>query len=87
MPSAWVDYVKQFAAKNGVSYGCAMSMPECKAGYAATKGSSKEVEKTKVPITKSVYNALFKEALTYLVKTGEINKALSFNDVDPIPKN
>jgi hypothetical protein len=37
MPSAWVDYVKQFAAKKGISYGCALSDPEVKAGYAASK--------------------------------------------------
>lgn len=37
MPSAWVDFVKKFAAKKGISYGCAMSDPACKAGYAAIK--------------------------------------------------
>ena len=33
MPNRWVTHVKQWAAANGVSYGCAMSMPECKQAY------------------------------------------------------
>lgn len=31
--NAWVTHVKQYAAANKVSYGCAMTMPECKAAY------------------------------------------------------
>lgn len=35
--SAWVDYVKKFAAEKGISYGCALSDPACKEGYRASK--------------------------------------------------
>ena len=31
MPNAWVTHVKQYAAANKTTYGCALSMPECKA--------------------------------------------------------
>jgi hypothetical protein len=30
-PSKWIQHVKDFAKRNNVSYGCALSMPECKA--------------------------------------------------------
>lgn len=58
MPSAWVDFVKQFAAKKGISYGCAMSDPEVKSGYAATKPAKvakapKEPKMPKEPKAKS----------------------------------
>jgi hypothetical protein len=33
MPNAWVTHVKKFAADNKLSYGCALSMPECKSSY------------------------------------------------------
>ena len=32
-PSAWIQHIKNFAKKNNVSYGCALSMPECKKEY------------------------------------------------------
>jgi len=57
MPNAWVTHVKQYAADNKLSYGCALSMPECKAAYkkeptkeSKTKESkeTKEIKDTKV---------------------------------------
>ena len=33
MPNAWVTHVKQFAADSNLSYGCALSLPECKDTY------------------------------------------------------
>lgn len=56
MPSAWVDYVKKYAAEKGVSYGCAMSMPEVKSGYAATKPA----KMSKAPMS---YKAVLKKGL------------------------
>ena len=32
----WVEHVRAFASRNNISYGCAMSMPECKAEYRNT---------------------------------------------------
>ena len=31
--SNWTDFVKEFARKHNVSYGCAMAMPECSIEY------------------------------------------------------
>ncbi len=45
MPNAWVTHVKQYAAANNTSYGCAMTMPGCKAAY--KKEPTKESKKTK----------------------------------------
>jgi hypothetical protein len=33
MPNAWIEHIKQFSKDNNVSYGCALSMPECKDSY------------------------------------------------------
>lgn len=41
MPNAWVEHVKEFARKKGVSYGCAISDPECKSTYKSKKAVSK----------------------------------------------
>jgi hypothetical protein len=38
MVNAWVLHVKQFAKDNQLSYGCALSMPECSASYRKSKG-------------------------------------------------
>ena len=32
-PNAWVQHVREFAAKNGMPYGCAISQPECRRTY------------------------------------------------------
>ena len=33
MSNPWITHVKEFAKRNNVSYGCAISMPECKNNY------------------------------------------------------
>jgi molybdopterin converting factor small subunit len=33
MPNRWILYVKQWAAKKGMSYGCALSQPQLKTDY------------------------------------------------------
>ena len=65
MPNAWVTHVKKFAADYKLSYGCALSMPECKSSYKSKKepklkeSEKKEIKDTKVytmykkPCTKS----------------------------------
>jgi hypothetical protein len=45
MPNQWVSHVKQFAADNNLSYGCALSKPECKETYRAKYGVSKKLSK------------------------------------------
>jgi hypothetical protein len=49
MPNAWVTHVKQYAAANNTSYGCAMTMPGCKADYKNKKEPTKESKKKKNP--------------------------------------
>jgi hypothetical protein len=41
----WTDWVKEFASKNNLSYGCALSTPECKTEYRAKYGSRKKLTK------------------------------------------
>jgi hypothetical protein len=45
MPNRWVDHVKKFAADNNLSYGCALSKPECKETYRAKYGVTKKLTK------------------------------------------
>ena len=33
----WVEHVKNFASQNGISYGCALSTPECREEYQQNK--------------------------------------------------
>jgi hypothetical protein len=47
MPNAWVTHVKQYAAANNTSYGCAMSDSNCKAAYKSKKEPTKESKETK----------------------------------------
>jgi len=50
MPNRWTEFVKQYASANDLSYGCALSKPECKASYRKKygdpkpKGKKKEIE-------------------------------------------
>ena len=37
MANAWIEFVRKWAKDNNVSYACAVSKPECKAQYHATK--------------------------------------------------
>ena len=37
MANAWITHVKEFAQRNGLTYGCALSTPECKAEYQQNK--------------------------------------------------
>lgn len=39
MPNRWVEFVKDCAARNNLSYGCAVTNADCKAEYAAIKAS------------------------------------------------
>jgi len=54
MPSAWIQHIKDFAAKNNLSYGCAMSNPQCKASYVSAK------KPTKTALKKQLASALSK---------------------------
>jgi len=47
--SKWTDFVKAFATKNGMSYGCALSTVECKTEYAKANPKPEKVPKVKVP--------------------------------------
>ena len=53
--NAWVTHVKQYAAANKLSYGCAMTDSSCKAAYKSKKEprtkeskETKEIKDTKV---------------------------------------
>jgi len=68
--TAWTDFVKKFAAENNLSYGCALSTPACKAGYAATKAPAK----AKAPLS---YKAMLKKGLPKEAKAPKAPKGKS----------
>ena len=41
----WIEHVRDFAKRNSVSYGCAISMPECKTSYTKGETEAKQVKK------------------------------------------
>jgi hypothetical protein len=45
MPNRWVEHVKEFARKNNISYGCALSDPNLKKGYIPTGDKKRKAEK------------------------------------------
>jgi hypothetical protein len=42
MSNSWIQHVKEYAKKNNVSYGCALSQPDIKDGYIPVKKISKK---------------------------------------------
>ena len=43
MVNAWIQHIKQFAAKKKVPYGCALSDPACRATYKSKKISATQL--------------------------------------------
>lgn len=43
--SRWIDFVKEFAKKKNITYGCALSMPECSQQYRKKYGVNKKPTK------------------------------------------
>jgi predicted metal-binding transcription factor (methanogenesis marker protein 9) len=48
MVNPWILHVKQFAKKNNLQYGCAISNPECAKEYKMNKGKVKDDEAVKL---------------------------------------
>jgi hypothetical protein len=73
MPSPWIEHIRKFAAENNLSYGCAMTTPECRATYTPVKKAKKPKKPTKKELKKQslekqsladrVQNALERERL------------------------
>jgi hypothetical protein len=51
MPNAWVTFVKEWSAKHNMRYGCAVSDPQCKKEYHATKTGVIRIKKKQKPIS------------------------------------
>jgi hypothetical protein len=47
MPNRWTEFVKAFAAKKDLTYGCALSTPACKEEYKKMYGATKKVSQKK----------------------------------------
>lgn len=56
MPTRWTEFVKEWASKNNLTYGCALSKPECSADYKKKypKPLTKKQQKAKDTFRESV---------------------------------
>jgi hypothetical protein len=70
MVNSWIEHVKKFAKKNGLSYACAISNPDCKNSY---KPKPKDKDKKKVVEAPKAKAPVFKPVT---VTKGDIQKAL-----------
>ena len=50
MPNRWVEHVKEFARKNNISYGCALSDPNLKKGYIPIGDKRRKPEKLEIAV-------------------------------------
>jgi hypothetical protein len=50
MPNRWVEHVKEFARKNNISYGCALSDPNLKKGYIPKGDKRQKAEKLEMAV-------------------------------------
>jgi hypothetical protein len=63
MPNAWVNHVKQYAATNKISYGCALSMSECKSSYKSKKEPKKESKPKESEIKDTKVYTMYKKPI------------------------
>jgi hypothetical protein len=46
MPNRWIEFVKEFAAKNNITYGCALTKPELKTEYRSKYPKEEKAKKS-----------------------------------------
>ena len=84
--SKWIDFVKEFAAKNNLTYGCALSDPRCSALYREAKGETPVAKATAKATAKAKVVALFQNDRDYdnfvILTDGSVLRL----DEDPIRK-
>ena len=47
MPNRWVDFIKNYASLNDLSYGCAITKPEAREAYRAKYGNRRNLPQYK----------------------------------------
>lgn len=57
MTNAWIEHIKQFAKRKGLTYGCSLSDPQCKAEYYAKKSPKTSKSATAPPASNEKQNA------------------------------
>ena len=43
----WIEHIKNYAKKNNITYGCALSLPDCKNTYKKKSEKKKDKKKNK----------------------------------------
>jgi len=71
MANAWVEFVRKYSKDHNISYGCAVSKPECKSQYhAGKKNAMAEKQQEKTPsLLSSKKTSQMREALSNMKRT------------------
>jgi hypothetical protein len=72
----WIEHIKKFASKNNISYGCAMTTPECKESYKRKleKSSIKTDMEWDKQIIDIIHNLILQPNILSNVQNGLIDK-------------
>lgn len=82
MPNAWIQHVKDWSKSHGISYGCAISKPECKSAYQGRKAAVERSVKGKAKVdTKKQSKKLFEELNLERLKRASASSAPSMPTV------
>ena len=65
MVNEWIEHVKNFARKNNLSYGCAITEPRCQASYKPKKLTLKEIEEQRRKASQQARNDSAPKKLTF----------------------
>ena len=77
MVNPWVQHIRNYASKNGQTYGCALSDPKCKDAYKSSKSttSTKTTKSTKVEDNFDTLSGKLQQ-LIYVTPIDKIKSAL-----------
>ena len=83
MPNPWIEHVKNWSKANNVSYGCSISLPECKEAYQKKKKKA-NLDMAKKPA--SIRNAFPKRKTTVPEQPPKITGKVTKEQIDKMKK-
>ena len=82
MPNNWIEHIKDFASKNNLSFGCALSNPECVKSYRQKKEPKKkpinEENEANKREAQSIYNEYTGRIMGHMIIGNMKNKTTRF---------
>lgn len=88
MTNRWIEFVKDFANRNNLSYGCALGNPKLKEEYRIKYGSSKKISAKKEKEAMSMEDINISLKSKYLDEMNNLrNKIINSKTKEEIKKN